>query len=386
MSEVRLKACDSYDQPLVSRVVREVLSGMPALADGLKAGARVLLKPNMINARPAQTAICTHPTVVRAVAEVCCEAGCSVVIGDEPGYALVSDATQLFAGAGIAQACEDLDVEFALLKHGGYRSVPVPHPLRIPEVLIANTALDADLVINLPKCKTHQQTLLTGAIKNMFGAVAPRERIRIHMLGTFNAFGEAIADTFSACVPQVNLMDAVVGMEGKGPSRGEPKQIGAILASEDAVALDAVAQDMTGHGPDEVRVTTAAAEKGLGECRLDHIEIAGDNPADFRVALKRPPGGVRRGFPRLVGRLLEGMVWVRPQVDPELCIRCGACAGICPGEAIEIGGHAVINRDKCIECFCCQEVCPVDAIDTISSWLARKIIGGSPQGIGRTER
>jgi len=179
-------------------------------------------------------------------------------------------------------------------------------------------------------------------------------------------------------------MDAVVGMEGKGPSRGDPRPIGAILASEDAVALDAVVEDMTGFAPGEVRVTTAVAEKGLGECDLANIRTIGADPADFRVALERPPGGVRRGFPRVIGWLIRGMMWVRPRVDPALCTGCGACAGICPGNAIEIGDHAVIDRDKCIECFCCQEVCPSDAIDTIHSWLAGKVIGGSRQGIGKT--
>ena len=375
MSQVHLHPCPSYDPAAVAAAVRACLEPLPAWRDGLRPGARVLLKPNIINPKSPEAAVCTHPAVVRAVAQMALEAGCQVLIADEPGYARTALPDAIFLAAGMMQACEGLPVEFDLLKRGGYRTVPVPHPLQVREVPIAVRALDADLIINLPKCKTHQQTLLTGAVKNMFGTVAPRERIRIHTLGTFQALGEALADTFSACVPQVNLMDAVVGMEGKGPSHGEPVAIGLLLASEDAVALDAVMEDLTGFAPGEVRTTTAAAEKGLGEADLAKIRTVGCDPGDFRCVLVRPPGGFRRGFPRWVGRIMEHAVWVRPIVEPQTCTRCGACAGICPAQAIEIEDWARIDYAECLECFCCQEVCPVGAIDTRSSWLARRFVG-----------
>lgn len=374
-TQVELRACHSYDRGTVTRVVRECLSRLPAVQAGLRPGAAVLLKPNLINAKPPETAVCTHPEVVRAVAEMACEAGCEVLIADEPGYALTSSPEVLFGAAGIAEACAGLPVTFDLLKHGGYREVQVPRPLQLERVRMACRALDADLVINLPKCKTHQQTLLTGAIKNMFGALAPRERIDVHSLALATALSEGIADVFSTCVPHVNLMDAVVVMEGKGPSQGTPRFVGAILASQDAVALDALTEGMMGFAPGEVRVTTAAAEKGLGVCDLAAIAVHGESPHRFRVNLRRAPGGIRRGFPRWLGALARRMVWVRPTVLPRKCVRCGACAAVCPGEAITIADHAVINRSRCIHCFCCQEVCPAGAIDTQQSWAAARIIG-----------
>jgi uncharacterized protein (DUF362 family)/Pyruvate/2-oxoacid:ferredoxin oxidoreductase delta subunit len=337
----------------------------------------VLIKPNVINPKPPESAVCTHPTVVRAVAEIACEAGCTVLVADEPGYAMTGVPEEVFGKAGILAALEGLPVEVDLLKRGGYRKIQIADPLRVPEVAIATRALDADLIINLPKCKTHQQTLLTGAVKNMFGTVAPRQRIQTHMVGTASALAEALADTFSACVPQVNLMDAVMGMEGKGPSNGTPRPIGAILASEDAVALDAVVESMTGFRPGEVELTVAAARKGLGENDLSQISVVGDNPARFLTPLKRAPGGVRHGFPGWVGKLIQHAVYVRPCIIPDRCISCGACKGICPGEAIQIAGIAVIDYARCLECFCCQEVCPKDAIDTRSSWLARKLVSSS---------
>lgn len=375
MSQVQIRQCRTYERALVSEAVRSCFDVLPSASRLLRRGARVLVKPNVINARPPERAVCTHPEVVRAVAEIALEAGCEVLVADEPGYALTGAPELVFQSSGIAQGCEGLPVEFDMLKRGGYRTVKVPHPLQLETVSIARRALEADVVINLAKCKTHPQTLLTGAVKNMFGTVAPRERIQIHTLGTFKALGEALADTFSGCVPHINVMDAVIGMEGKGPSHGVPRPMGLICASEDAVALDAVMEHITGFAPGEVRTTTAAAEKGLGECDLSRIQVQGADLASLRHPLKRAPGGIRHGFPGWVGHLLRDMIWVRPLVDPTVCIRCGACAGICPAHAVTVEDFAVIDYHKCLECFCCQEVCPVGAIDTRRSWLARRIIG-----------
>lgn len=375
MSVVHARPCSDYEASGVRSAVDACLERLEPVRLGLRPGRRVVLKPNIISARGAETAVCTHPSVVRAAAEVACEAGCDVVIADEPGYARTGTPEEVHAAAGYVEACRGLPVTFELLKRGGYRQVAVSSPLAIDSVLISSLVLDADLVVNLCKCKTHQMMLFTGAVKNMFGAVAPRDRIRIHLLGTFAAVSDAIADCFAACPTEVNLMDGVVGMEGKGPSSGTPRSLGVILSSEDAVALDAVAESLIGYAPGEVRTTTSAARKGLGVCDLGQIEVDGMDVQTARVRFERPPGGINRGFPSWVGRLMAGRFWVRPVVEPAKCVSCGVCAGICPAGAIQIADHAVIDRDACIECFCCQEVCPVNAIDTRRSLLAWGMLG-----------
>lgn len=374
MSRVHLEACADYDPARVSAGVRACLTALPEVAGLLKPGARILLKPNIINAKPPETAICTHPAVIRAVAEACLEAGCEVLVADEPGYALTTDPDAIFRGAGMLDMLRELPVRYDLLKRGGFRQVPVPNPLRLKQVTLASQVLGADVVINLPKCKTHSLTLLTGAVKNMFGAVAPKERIDIHMVGTFEGMAQAVADCYSACIPALNIMDGIVGMEGKGPSRGTPRPLGFVAASTDGVALDAVVEGLTGFAPGEVKATVYAAQKGCGECDLGCIELSGADPAALRCALKRAPGGLKREFPRWLGVLMRRLIWVRPVVDPKRCVRCGACEGICPGSAITIDKCARIDYRRCLECFCCQEVCPAEAIDSRSSWLARQVV------------
>ncbi len=383
MSHVSLSVCSTYEANRVRDAVGECLGCLPAARTLLRPGARVIVKPNLINARPPDTAICTHPAVVRAVAEWACAAGCQVTIADEPGYALLARAEPLFARAGISQACEDLPVRYELLRMGGYVVASVPNPLRLAEVRVSAALRDADVVINLPKCKTHGQTLLTGAIKNLFGGVAPRERIQIHGLGGFEGLSEAIVDAFACQRPQLTVMDAIVAMEGNGPTRGRPRPLGLVAASGDAVALDAVMEHLAGFEPGEVRVTAAAGRQGLGECNLTRVQVDGYDIRRAHVPLERPPGLIRHGMPRWVGRVVSRHLWVRPAFDAARCVGCGACAAICPGGAIDMNGTARVNYDRCIECFCCQEVCPADAIDSRESLLARVVVGSSRRVTGR---
>jgi len=377
VSQVSLAACVDYETERVRDAVRQCLERLPESSTLLRRGARVVVKPNLINARPPETAICTHPAVVRTVAEWACEAGCEVTIADEPGYALYPKAEPLFAMAGIAQACEGLPVNYELLRAGGYAPDHAPNPLRQSEVRVSSRLREADVVINVPKCKTHGQTLFTGAIKNLFGGVAPRDRIAIHSLGGFGGLSEAVVDAFACLRPHLTVMDAVVGMEGNGPTRGRPRPLGWIAAATDAVALDAVMEYLIGYEAGEVRVTAAAARQGLGDGCLASIQVDGCDIKRARVAFERPPGLIKHGIPPWVGGVVSKHLWVRPVFDTRRCIGCGACAAVCPGGAITADGKAAVDYERCVECFCCQEVCPVDAIDTRESLLARVVVGNS---------
>jgi uncharacterized protein (DUF362 family)/Pyruvate/2-oxoacid:ferredoxin oxidoreductase delta subunit len=368
---VHLAACPTYDPAAVSAAVAECLEAA-ASADLIRPGARVLLKPNVINSMPPERAVCTHPEVVRAAAEWVLGKGGLVTVGDQPGYALTDDVEPCFRNTGMIAACRDLPVEFRLLAKSGYESVPLAQHHRLPEIQFARDVLDADVVINLPKAKTHSQTLFTGAVKNMFGAVAPRQRLEIHLLGRYWALSEAIADCYSARVPNLHLMDAVVGMEGMGPTQGTPVELGFLAVSTDGVALDALTQDLLGFRPDQVATTVAAASLGLGEAGLRRIAVTGAGPAQLRCPIRQAPVSWG-GLPAPLIRAFGSLVKARPKVHRELCRACGACAGICPREAIVVGNHAVISYERCVECFCCLEACPYDAIGVKRSALYQAV-------------
>jgi len=366
---VALQPCPTYDIAEVRRALRACLEGLPGAADLFRPGKTVLLKPNVVHPRGPERAVCTHPAVVQAMAEIAHEAGCQVLVSDQPTYFLAKQPDEALRPTGYFEAVADLPAEVTLLGRDGYEPVEVPSPLRFPTVHIARLARSVDVIVNLAKCKTHTQTTLTLALKNMFGVVAPRDRMRVHARGTYEELAAALADCFSALVPQLNVMDAVVGMEGLGPSRGTPKLIGALAASTNAVALDLVTENLVGLGG-KVGLTKAAAQKGLGPARLEDVRLTGADPLSLRASLVPPPR-LLRGFPAFLGRVAERVLYIRPRVSTAACIACGGCAETCPVGAITIRGHAVIDRSRCVECFCCMEACPADAIDVQRSFIAR---------------
>ena len=366
---VGLQPCRTYGISEVRRALRAALGALPGLAALLRPGATVLLKPNIVSPRPPDCVVCTHPAIVQAMAEVVHDAGARLIVADQPTYSFAKQAAEALRPTGYFEALADLPAEIAFLGRDGYDLVPVTSPLRLPTVHIARLAREVDVVVNLAKCKTHVQATLTLALKNMFGAVAPRDRMRVHARGAYEELAAALADCFSALVPHLNVTDAVVAMEGAGPSRGRPRQVGALAASTNAVALDLVTEKLVGMSG-QVGVTRMAAEKGLGPRDLSGLSVAGADPEELAVKLTPPPR-LGRSFPRVFGRAAEGLMYVRPRVNTRVCIACRGCAESCPVGAIRIEGHAVIDRSRCIECFCCMEACPADAIDVNRSWLAR---------------
>jgi uncharacterized protein (DUF362 family)/ferredoxin len=367
VSRVHLLKCTDYDPQCLADAVEDLWQAVVP-ADLITPGARVLLKPNVINSMPAERAVCTHPQLIAAVAAKVLALGGQVTIADQPGYALADEAPLAFRDTGILEACAGLDVKIELLAHGGYVEVAPAQPYQLPRVQFSRRVLEADVVINLAKAKTHSQTLFTGAIKNMFGATAPRQRLDVHLLGGFWALSEAIVDCYAPRPPDLHFMDAIVGMEGMGPTQGRPCQIGFLAVSTDGVALDAVVQEALGFRHDEVATTVAAANVHLGVADLKAIDITGEPLRSARHAVTRAPV-VKTDLIRPFMPVLRWLVTARPKVDRKLCRGCGACAGICPGGAIEIKDLALIDYEKCVECFCCLEACPFDAIGVRRSTL-----------------
>ena len=330
----------------------------------------MLLKPNVVNPQPPDMPICTHPSVVRAVAEVVREAGCQIIVADQPCYAMTRTAEYVLGMPGYVEALRDLPADLRLLNAGGYDRVPVDHPFHLPEVVVSRLVRQADVVISLGKAKTHLQTQYTGSIKNMFGALAPKDRLGAHAVGPGRALGRAVVDIFSVCVPHFALTDAVVGMEGHGPTAGTSHHVGILAGSLDAVAVDAVVADIVGFKPGEVSPTHYAAERGLGIGDLARIQITGDDPADFRTRFVRPPA-LHARVPGLVNRVGSHLVYCRPIVVRDRCVGCGGCKQVCPGGAITIPKRAHIDRAACLECYCCIEACPHHAIKVSRSWLSK---------------
>jgi uncharacterized protein (DUF362 family)/Pyruvate/2-oxoacid:ferredoxin oxidoreductase delta subunit len=240
---------------------------------------------------------------------------------------------------------------------------------------IAKKVIDADLIINLPKIKTHGLTIFTCAVKNMYGVVPGLIKTEYHKNAPNpTKFAEYVVDIYAISKPQLNIVDGIIGMDGTGPSAGNPKKLGMILASIDGVAVDVMLCDMLGKDPMKIPTNRIATEQGLGEGDLTKIEIIGDTPVidDF----KWPPNisGSLDMIPAPIARGLMKLFWSRPAIDPKVCTNCKTCVKSCPVDAlIENTPIPEFEYGECINCLCCMEMCPEKAVFEEKSRLSRLI-------------
>jgi uncharacterized protein (DUF362 family)/Pyruvate/2-oxoacid:ferredoxin oxidoreductase delta subunit len=322
-------------------------------------GRNVLIKPNVLRASGAHDGIVTHPRVLRAVVEkVETMIPASIVVGDNPGLFDYGSNEECFRRTGLMEAAK-----------GYYRNIGNDsrkvafNDEFMKEVVVSQAVLDADIVISLPKFKTHGLTVVTGAIKNSYGFLAGAQKAMLHKAaGGPERFHEVVVDVFRIRVPDLFIVDAVVGMEGNGPASPDLRQIGLILASDNAVALDAVIATMMGCEPARLRFLQKAKEAGLGDYDLGAIEIIGElKPLpDFKLP---PLGGEATAHNVMIQELIHSRTVLRPTADPALCTGCGTCVDHCPVSALSFHDDLpVVESGACIACFCCQEICPERAI------------------------
>ncbi len=322
-------------------------------------GKTVLIKPNVLRSTLAEEGVVTHPAVLRAVVEKVESMGpSSIVVGDNPGLMSYGANEESFRKTGLMEAAGKY------YQNIGNDSLKVDfNPEYMPQVSLSRIVHDADVIISLPKFKTHGLTVLTGAIKNSYGILPGAQKAKLHKAaGSPERFHEMVVDVFRLRVPDLFIMDAVVGMEGNGPASPDLRDIGLILASDNAVAMDAVVAKMMGCEPGVLRFLQKAKEMGLGDYDLNTIEIDGklEPIPDFKLP---PLSGEAILNNEPIQALLHSRTLLRPQVDPELCTGCQTCIDQCPVSALSMGEQfPEVDPDICITCFCCQEVCPEKAI------------------------
>jgi uncharacterized protein (DUF362 family)/ferredoxin len=323
------------------------------------AGKKVVIKPNVLRTSKAEEHIVTNPAMLLAVIEkVETMSPREIIVGDNPGLFNYGDNENSFEQTGLMAAAK------GYYKNLGDTTEHLDfNPDFMPEVGVSKEIMDADILISLPKFKTHGLTVLTGAIKNSYGILPGAQKARLHQLaGTPFRFHELIVEVFRLRVPDLFIMDAVVGMEGNGPASPELREIGLILAADNGVAMDAVVARMMGVDPTLLRFLQKAKEFGLGDFESQMIHIDGE----MRVLenFKLPPlGGEAISGNTAIQQLMNTKAHVIPTADPELCTACGACIDHCPVSALTMQETIpVVAADTCIACFCCQEICPEKAM------------------------
>jgi len=368
-TQVVLTKCADYEAESVSMAIRYSLEPFGGIGAFVKSGHRVLLKPNLLSAKDPARAITTHPVVVEEVARLVRDAGGEPFIGDSPGGA-IRGIKRVWENTGMKEMAERSSLELVNFEASGSEEVKSgPYTY-----YIAKPVREADVIINLPKLKTHSLTLLTCAVKNMFGTIPGFRKAEAHKLNPKPVeFAQMLVHLYRVQPPQLSIVDAITAMDGNGPSAGNPFDLGLIVAGSDGVAIDTVVADRIGFPEDFIDTTRIAGDMGLGEKSLDRISITGSG-ADIRAeGFELPSNRVMRLIPSPLIKLITPLVWVKPVIDPNLCTGCAFCFKSCPVKAIDKDGSVYrIDDERCINCLCCHELCPDRSIEIKLSWLAKR--------------
>lgn len=322
-------------------------------------GKRVVIKPNILGPYPPEKGITTHPSLVRSLVKALKKRGAPCVVGDNPGLNGYAANERCAKISGIQDAADGCFINFAK------ETIQIDVKSRFLDKLVVSKAiLDADMVINVPKFKTHLQTKITGAVKNMFGILVGAEKARVHLSAAKpENFSEALVDIYQIRIPDLTIMDAVVGMQGNGPSGSDLRPMGKILASENGVSVDGLMAAMMGLTQESVDTLRIASHRRLGEVDPAKMEIQGIWPRlkGFKMPLTFASQG-------LIGAALNKIYYrplVKPRlsVRPELCTQCGVCVQHCPAQALTMEEVPTLDEKKCLSCYCCYELCSSQAIE-----------------------
>ncbi len=377
-NKVYIVQCKNYDE--VDDRMTALLDLMGGIGQFAKTGERIVLKVNLLRRAKPEAAVCTHPAVAAAVAGMLKKEGASAVIADSPGggyqYSEKS-LNKIYRTSGMEQAARQSGVELNL----DTTSRPVHHAEGVltKHFDIITPVYEADAVFNLCKMKTHLFTMMTGAVKNIFGVIPGLLKPGYHAkLRDPKRFAAMLLDLSQYISPRLSIMDAIVAMEGDGPGAGDPRPVGLLIGSRNPLALDVVAGEIMGMDRNANSIIIAAAQRDLQPNRIEDIEIIGADLDDVKVPDFKPPQLSPGDFgldpmpwhQQLLQPHFKSAYTVRPKVIWDRCIACGTCIVGCPMEAIRlVDERAFIDDDKCIRCYCCHEVCPEEAIALHKSWL-----------------
>ena len=371
--------CPDYDGDNVYQAIKNAVELLfpEGLGTLVKPGNSVALKVNMLMGKAPEKAVTTHPAVVSAVVRLVLECGGKPLIIDSPGGPYTPTTLKLaYERCGFADVARESG---AVLNYDtDVVRVSSASGIRVMSAELLNPAVEADIIINLPKLKTHGLTTLTCAVKNMFGLIPGMTKIEYHMRSPeVSDFCGMLVDIAELASPELTIVDAITAMQGEGPSGGKSKDMQLVLVGQNMHSLDYFAASLMEIPLEQVDTIDQAQKHGLSPMSLDQIELRGHRPVPSRFVL--PTASTRTNIldhfiPKAMADRVAHSLRPRP-VFTSSCNACGVCVRSCPPQALaqEKGEPPTLKTSACIRCFCCQELCPQHAIEVRSSWLGRML-------------
>ncbi len=382
MEKVALLKCSQYDVDQIEKKLREgfeLLGGNTFLRKLIPVNSRVLLKPNFLSVIERGSPIITHYAVFEAVVRIVKDYSDNISFGDSPGQ---EDTRMAAEKSGLMEAAVKYGVKFTDFNESV--RCELENPLMYKYWNIAKSALEADVVITLPKLKTHAMMYYTGAIKNQFGCIPGTEKAEWHTkLPDANNFGKMLLDLNSVVKTSFAILDGIIAMEGNGPRNGTPRQMNTLIMGKSLTAVDSTAVRLIGY--DNVLAIPylkVAHEAKWGTVLPEEIEVLGETienmkPHDFK--LSRNAKVFNFLTPGLTS-LVSSLTAPDPVLVEDRCIGCRKCDEVCPENSkvisfVKHNGKTIPKwkYSNCIRCFCCQELCPKGAIITRDKALSRML-------------
>jgi len=378
-NKVSLIRCNDYNSADVEDAIRQSFDNLGGIEKYINNGDKVLLKLNLLMKKRPEAAATTHPEFTRALCKVLIEYGAEVIIGDSPGGPFTKGMlSSVYKGTGIEAVANDMGAKL----NWNTNSVKIVNPdgLLLKSLIVTDMLNDVDKVISVSKLKTHGMCIFTGAVKNMFGVVPGLIKAEYHInMPEIDNFADSLIDVCLASTPVLSFMDGIVGMEGAGPSSGNPRKVGVVIASDSPYNLDKVAVKIAGFQENEVPTVRRSIDRGLCSSGFDDIEFFGDNVDEFAVSdFKRAKNinpDILKRMPIWLGNFLRKRLKAIPKFEADKCVGCSDCVNLCPAKILELKNRLpiLIDKDKCISCFCCQELCPKAAVKIYRPLLLRMI-------------
>lgn len=358
-------------------------------------GKRVIIKPNLVAKKSPDDPAIVNPAVIEAVIIWLKGLGAdNITIAESPGGVYsIPRLKGIYSASGVAEVAARTDVKlnFDL----GYSEISHPDGKICRLFEIIDPILSADVIVDVCKLKTHALTGMSAAIKNLFGTIPGIVKFEMHSrYPDYDDFASMLVDLCEMLTSRntfISVTDAVIGMEGNGPTAGTPREIGKLIVSLNPFASDVVSSHIIGR-EGEIMMVNDAVSRGYApatyaDCRV--VSVDGCELSSMKIKNFRQPDSAKRNTLEVIRGLFGGRIYKLfepyPVIDYSRCAGCGECAASCPQHTIkmiareDVKGASkskaskvpVIERDACIRCFCCQELCPKGIIKIKKNPLTR---------------
>ncbi|MDR2428006.1 MAG: DUF362 domain-containing protein [Endomicrobium sp.] len=373
MTKIGLVKCDDYNK--ANNAVREAVALLGGISAFIKPSERILIKPNLLSPKDPLKAVTTHPEIVRVIIKLVKEAGAIPIVGDSHGGA-IRNIKNVWEVTGMEKVCREENIELINFEAVGSKDFDIGDK-NIKKVNFSNAVLDCDGIINLPKLKTHMLMGFSAGIKNFYGTVPGLIKVEYHKYASKNKdFANLLTNIYLFFKDKVRftLIDAILSMEGNGPSAGEVRKTDLLAISQDTAVLDAYLMKELNY---DISSSDLLKNLNMTADTINKVEVLGKSPKDFNFQKFKFPNLRKLDiFPKPIVQMLGRLLWVKASINRNICVKCLLCTKACPVGAIQSRGndYPYINTKKCISCFCCHEMCPKKAIGFRKSFLAKIFI------------